>query len=48
MVELHRKYNNLNNVDRVNAINNEVDDIKIVMKSNVNKMINNIECAEVD
>ncbi len=48
MVELHRKYNNLSNVDRINAINTEVDDIKIVMKSNVNKMINNIECAEVE
>ena len=47
MVEVYRKYNNLSNMDRINAISTEVDDIKIVMKSNVNKMITNIECAEV-
>jgi hypothetical protein len=47
MVELHRKYNNLSNVDRLHAVKTEVEDIKIVMRTNVNKMVDNIDQVEV-
>jgi hypothetical protein len=48
MVELFRKYNSLSNVDRLHMVKTEVDDIKIVMRTNVNKMVDNIDQVEVN
>lgn len=47
MVELHRKYNNLSNVDRLHSVKTEVDDIKLIMKTNVTKIVDNIDQVEV-
>ncbi len=43
MVELERNYRDIGQIDKIRNIQNDVNDIKIEMKNNVNQMINNIE-----
>jgi hypothetical protein len=48
MVELHRKYCNPSNVDKLFEIQKDVKDIEIDMKKNVKNMVSNIENASVN
>ena len=43
MVELERKYREVVANDKIKVIQNEVNDIKIEMKENINNMLGNIE-----
>jgi len=42
MVEIYRKYNTPGNVDTLTTIKNDVNEIKINMKKNINTMVSNI------
>lgn len=42
MVEIYRKYNNPAQIDTLWSIKNDVNDIKINMKKNMNTMISNV------
>ena len=43
MVELERKYRNVVENDKIKLIQNDIEDVKIECKKNINKMLNNIE-----
>ena len=43
MVELERKYRNVTENDKISLIQEEIDDVKVDVKKNINKMLNNIE-----
>ena len=43
MVELERKYRNIVENDKVSLIQEEIEDVKVDVKKNINKMLNNIE-----
>ena len=43
MVELERKYRNVIENDKISLIQEEIDDVKVDVKKNINKMLNNIE-----
>ena len=43
MVELERKYRNVVENDKIKLIQEEIDDVKIDVKNNINKMLSNIE-----
>ncbi|MCQ2819096.1 MAG: synaptobrevin family protein [archaeon] len=45
-VQFLQKYNELGSVDKISNVQFEVDNTKVVMKENVNKMIENLEDAE--
>jgi hypothetical protein len=47
LVELYRKYRDPGSVDRLHAIQKDVDTIQIEMKDNVKKMMSNIDDASV-
>ena len=43
MVELERKYRNIVENDKIGIIQEDVDDLKIDIKNNIDKMLTNIE-----
>ena len=43
MVELERKYRNVVENDKIKLIQEDIEDVKIECKKNINKMLNNIE-----
>ena len=43
MVELERKYRNIVENDKIKLIQEDIEDVKIECKKNINKMLNNIE-----